>query len=186
MKGVVFNIFNDMIDEKFSPDTWEDLIDKTNPESGAVYTSAATYPAHELVGYVGALSEITGADPNDLVRAFGGYLMHQFYERHPHFFDDITVREFLLSVHDVIHVEVMKLHTDARLPTFEYEEPSSDSLVMIYSSPRKLCALAEGLLVGVSEIFDTQFHYAQTACVHTGAEKCRFEVSFTNPDKRIG
>lgn len=178
MKGIVFNIFSDLVNDQFGLETWDALIEKTNPESMAIYTSAEVYPDAELLAYVSALSEITGAEAPVLVRAFGKYMMHQFREIHPEFLEGQTAKSMLRSVHDVIHVEVKKLHPDSLLPTFEYEDDEEGRLTMLYSSPRQLCHLAEGLIDGCGELFDETISIAHTECMHTGAEKCRLELHF--------
>lgn len=178
MKGIVFNIFTDLVTDNFGLDVWDQLIDQTNPESDAIYTSAAVYPDEELVAYVTALSTITGAAAPDLIRTFGTYMMHKFKTIHPEFLEGQTAKSFLESVHDVIHVEVKKLHPDTLLPTFEYEHPDDGGLVMIYSSPRKLCPLAEGLILGAAEVFGEKVEIDHTQCLHEGADSCRLELSF--------
>jgi predicted hydrocarbon binding protein len=178
MKGIVFNVFSDMVTESFGLEIWDQLIEKAKPESQAIYTSAQVYPDEELVAYVNELSKITGADASDLIRVFGKYMMHKFKVMHPTFLQNHTAKTFLASVHNVIHVEVKKLHPDTLLPTFEFEDNSSDTLTMIYSSERKLCYLAEGLIEGVGEVFDESIDIQQTACMHDGAEKCRLELRF--------
>ncbi|MEO1245675.1 MAG: heme NO-binding domain-containing protein [Pseudomonadota bacterium] len=178
MKGIVFNIFSDLVTDTFGWETWDQLIESTQPESEAIYTSAEVYPDEELVAYVTALSKITGAEAPDLVRAFGKYMMHKFKTIHPEFLEKHTAKSFLASVHDVIHVEVKKLHPDSLLPTFEYEDADEDALTMIYTSERKLCHLAEGLVQGVSEVFDQPITIKHPVCMHEGAEKCRLELNF--------
>ena len=178
MKGIVFNIFSDLVTDTFGMETWDALIQRTQPPSDAIYTSGEVYPDEELVAYVVELSSITGAAAPDLIRAFGKYMMHKFKGIHPEFLDGRTAKTFLQSVHDVIHVEVKKLHPDSLLPTFEYEDPASDSLTMIYSSPRKLCHLAEGLVEGVAEVFAEPISIEHPECMHDGADKCRLELRF--------
>jgi len=178
MKGIVFNIFNDLVTDSFGWETWDQLIEQTTPESNAVYTSAEVYPDSELLAYVAALSKITGAEAPDLVRAFGKYMMHKFKKMHPEFLEGQSAKSFLASVHDVIHVEVRKLHENTILPKFEYEDESSETLTMIYTSDRKLCHLAEGLVQGVSEVFDQPIEMAQPQCMHDGAHSCRLELRF--------
>lgn len=178
MKGMVFNIFSDMVTEGFGLETWDQLIDQTDPASNAIYTSADVYPDEELVGYVTALAEITGAEVSELIRAFGIYMMHKFKKMHPEFMVDHTARTFLESVHEVIHVEVKKLHPDTLLPKFEYESAGEDQLTMIYSSERKLCHLAEGLIAGAAEIFGEPVSMHQSQCMHAGAQTCRLELTF--------
>jgi hypothetical protein len=178
MKGIVFNIFSDLVTDTFGWETWDQLIERTQPGSKAEYTSAQLYPDGELVAYVTELSNITGAAPADLIRAFGKYMMHKFKTMHPEFLEDQTAKSFLAGVHDVIHVEVKKLHPDTLLPAFEYEDHSPDTLVMLYSSERKLCYLAEGLIAGVSELFEQPIAIQHPVCMHDGAKKCRLELSF--------
>ncbi len=178
MKGMVFNIFSDLVTDSFGWETWDQLIERTQPGSDAIYTSGDVYPDEELVAYVTELSKITGASAPDLIRAFGKYMMHKFESIHPEFLEGHDAKSFLASVHDVIHVEVKKLHPDSLLPTFEYEDPETNKLTMIYSSQRKLCPLAEGLIDGVAEVFNQRIHVAHPQCMHEGAERCRLELSF--------
>ncbi len=178
MKGIVFNIFADLVTDNFGMEVWDSLIQETSPASGAVYTSGEVYPDGELIAYVTALSGITGAAPADLVRTFGTYTMHKFYKLHPEFMAEHTAKSFLQSVHDVVHVEVKKLHPDTLLPEFAYESTGDKQLTMLYCSPRKLCHLAEGLIVGTGEIFDEQIDLVHAECMHQGAAQCRLELDF--------
>lgn len=178
MKGIVFNVFSDLVTEKFGIETWDALIDATNPQSNAVYTSSQVYEDEELLAYVAELARITGVAAADLVRAFGTYMMYKFEKMHPEFLAGHSAKTLLESVHGVIHIEVKKLHPDALLPTFEYESTGPKQLTMIYSSPRKLCHLAEGLIIGTGEIFSEAIDMQHTECMLKGAEKCRLELSF--------
>ena len=178
MKGIVFNIFSDLVTDNFGFETWDELITRTAPPSDAVYTSGGVYPDEELVAYVTELSKISGASAPDLIRTFGKYMMHKFKKIHPEFLSGQSAKSFLESVHDVIHVEVKKLHPDSLLPTFEYESEAQDQLTMIYSSPRKLCHLAEGLIDGVAEVFGETISRDHSQCMHDGADNCRLELRF--------
>lgn len=178
MKGMVFTMLNDLVESQFGIDTWDDLIDETQPESGGIYTSVETYPDQELLAYVQALSTRTGIPQADLVRAFGKFVLGKFYEIHPEFFDQHTAKSFLQSVHDVIHVEVKKLHPDVVLPEFTYEDAGENGLIMNYYSPRQLCHLAEGLIQGTSERFSQAITVAHDVCTHAGAEHCVLSLQF--------
>ncbi|MEL7312984.1 MAG: heme NO-binding domain-containing protein [Pseudomonadota bacterium] len=180
MKGIVFNMLNEMVEAQYGMDLWDDLIDATDPKSEGIYTSVELYPDEELLAYVDAFSDRTGIPAADAVRAFGHFMLQRFSQIHPEFFEGHTIKSFLKSVHDVIHVEVEKLHPDALLPKFTYEEPAHNGLVMHYHSPRRLCHLAEGLINGCSEHFGVGVTIAHDQCMHEGAETCRLELSFSN------
>ena len=178
MKGVVFNIFSELVAESFGIEVWDQLIEQTSPESDAIYTSTEVYPDSELIAYVSTLSAITGVAVPELIRTFGTFMMHKFHSLHPEFMENHTAKSFLESVHDVVHVEVKKLHSDTLLPEFTYESTGDSQLTMFYASPRKLCHLAEGLIVGSSKIFSEEIDISHTECMHEGAERCRLDLNF--------
>ncbi len=179
MKGIVFTLLNDMVEEKFGLEAWDALITKAG--SDGMYLSTETYTDEELMKLVGAASEMTGIPANDLVKAFGTYMFPQFYAKYPVFFKEgMTLKSFLLTVDRVIHVEVRKLYPDAALPDFEYEDEDDNALTMVYSSPRKMCALAEGLIAGAAEHFSTEYSLKHDKCMHKGDSCCHLEMVFAS------
>lgn len=179
MKGIVFNMLGDMVEEQFGMDVWDDLIDATAPESKGIYTSVEVYPDAELLNYVGEIAKHTGAEIPDVIRAFGRYMLGRFAEVHPDFFEGHDVKSFLKSVDDVIHVEVRKLHPDVVLPQFICEDGKAGGLVMHYHSPRSLCYLAEGLIEGAAAHFGVGVETGHAVCMHHGADHCVLDLSFT-------
>ncbi|MDA0716475.1 MAG: heme NO-binding domain-containing protein [archaeon] len=149
MKGIVFKEFTDMVEASFGDQMIDTIISKCDLPSGAAYTAVGTYDHAELVQLVVALSEETEIEVSVLVQAFGTYLFGRFLELFPIFFTHKTSFEFLNSIHDVVHVEVLKLYPDATLPTF-VSEMSDDkrTLWFEYHSPRHLADLAIGLMEG--------------------------------------
>ena len=178
MKGVVFTLMGELVEEKFGLDVWDALIDETRPASAGAYTTVATYPDAELFAYVGCLSARTGVPPSELTRNFGVFMLHRFAGMHPEFFSEHTARSFLMSVHDVIHAEVRKLHSDVLLPNFTYLEPGDGRLQMRYESQRRLCHLAEGLIDGTAGHFSTPIAIRHDVCMHLGADHCLLDLTF--------
>lgn len=155
MKGIVFSVFNSLVEEKFGLECWDNILNKTNFESDGVYTSVDTYPDMEFIGLVIALSEETKTAVPDLIRSFGQYAFERLIQLNPKFVEGMSIKEFLLSVNDVVHVEVKKLYPEAILPDFLYEDVTENQLVMKYYSTRDLPQFAEGLILGAGEYFKT-------------------------------
>jgi hypothetical protein len=154
MKGIIFTTFNQMIEDDFGLEVWDELIDRVDPPSGGAYTTVDTYEDAELIALVKELGSMTAISVPDLLLAFGEYAFKPLSDSYPDSIrQDMSAKEFLQSVHDVIHVEVKKLYPDAILPTFTYEDPAPDRLVMVYDSPRNMCPLAQGLIRGVAKCF---------------------------------
>ncbi|WP_019591432.1 heme NO-binding domain-containing protein [Thioalkalivibrio sp. ALE20] len=154
MKGIVFTEFLEMVEDVFSPDVADAIIEHANLPSGGVYTAVGTYDHSEMVRLVTALSRETGTEVDDLLEVFGKYLFGRFRALYPDFFTGVdSAFGFLEHVEDYIHVEVRKLYPDAELPTFDTRRLDSERLVMEYSSARPFAHLANGLIHGCLESF---------------------------------
>lgn len=149
MKGVVFTEFLDMVEQRFSADMVDDIIDDAQLPNGGAYTAVGTYPHGEMVAMVVALSQRSGVAVPDLIRTFGQHLFGRFALAYPRFFEGVhDAFGFLSGIEDIIHAEVLKLYPDAELPRFIVEHHDAQRLVLLYQSPRHFEDLAEGLMHG--------------------------------------
>lgn len=175
MKGIVFTEFLNFVAQRYGEDAVDDIIDACPLASGGAYTAVGTYSHGEMAQLCGALAERSGAPVADLVRSFGSHLSGSFARGYPAFFPkDGSFFDFLESIEAHIHVEVRKLYPDAELPTFTVESRGDKRMVMEYRSPRRMAALAEGLILGSAR------HFGVQASVHTlpaaDADATRFVV----------
>jgi hypothetical protein len=174
MKGMVFTAFLEMVEDKFSADMVDDIIDDANLPSGGAYTAVGSYDHTEMISMVVALSKRTGIPAGDLVEIFGENMFSLFYAGYPNFFAGVpNAFSFLMSVDQVIHVEVLKLYPDARLPRFDCEL-NGDSLTMIYRSPRCFSDLALGLIKGCAKHFGENLRIERE---NLDAESTKFTIT---------
>ncbi len=179
MQGSIFTTFSDMIIEKMGMEQWNELLEKTEPKSQGIYTSGEQYEDSELVNMVLVLSDKTAIEPEKLIEDFGQYLFTSLYENCPTDVSSITtLREFLKEIDSVIHVEVKRLHPNAYLPQFSYEDGEGTDLIMYYSSKRKLCHASIGLIYGAAEHFNENITISHPECMHKGKDKCKLIIQF--------
>ena len=155
MKGMVFTGFLDMVEDQFSLEMVDEIIEASDLESEGAYTSIGTYNHKEMIQLVKELSLRTNMPVPDLLRTYGRYLFSHLAKSHSQFMADKTdVFAVLNALESHIHVEVKKLYPDAELPHMETRDSGSDGLDMIYSSQRPFADFAHGLLLGVMDYFD--------------------------------
>ncbi len=177
MKGIVFNLLNEMVEEQFGLDAWDAVLQCA--QSDGIFVATETYTDQELLDLVAAAEKLTEIPAADLVRAFGEYMVPAFARNYPVFFEGHTqLKDFLLTVDRVVHVEVRKLYPEAGLPEFNYDDADDKQLTMLYKSPRKLCHLAEGLIAGSAKHFGQTYELQHSICMHDGADHCRLELQF--------
>ena len=83
----------------------------------------------------------------------------------------MTVEE---PIHDVIRVTL----PDARPPELALTDLGPDGLEIVYTSPRRICAMLRGLVEGTGRVYDETLQVEELECMHHGASACRFLVRF--------
>lgn len=152
MKGVVFNLLEEVVLRSFGPEAWDDLLDDSRV-SGA-YTSLGNYSDEEMVALVDAAANKFAMTRAEVLRWFGESAMPILKERYSTLFSGhSSSRSFVLSVNSIIHPEVRKLYSGANCPFFDLRQCEDGAVLMGYESSRRMCSLAIGFVQGAAKIF---------------------------------
>lgn len=178
MKGIVFSEFIEFVEQQFSAEIADRMIDDSELPSGGAYTAVGTYNHQEMLTLVTTLGQLTGQPIPALVKAFGKHLFGRLAASYPVFLTGVEHSfDLLKSIEDHIHKEVRKLYPDAELPRFEWEQPDTDTLVLRYHSHRPLADLAEGLMEGCVEHFGEQIEIKRKDMPDQGETVVHFTLS---------
>ena len=185
MKGIVFNLLEQVVTQHHGEAVWEELLDRTGL-SGA-YTSLGSYPDDQVAALVGAASEMLAIPPDAVLRWFGTEAMPLLKERFPAFFaPHNSTLSFVKSVNSIIHPEVRKLYAGAGCPHFQFSDTDDGGLRVGYNSSRRLCALAHGFIEGAAREFGETTIVSHVTCMNHGDERCELTVHTRALEQRIG
>ena len=160
MLGMVFTEFIELVEDRFSPATADQIIRAAGGAHQGAYTAVGYYPHQEMGAMLGSLQQLTGTSVADLLRLFGEHLFGRFQVLHPALFERHTrLFDLIAAVETHVHVEVQRLYDQAQLPRFGVVERDDRRLVLRYQSPRRLEALAQGLIEAGAR------HYAEPCTV---------------------
>lgn len=152
MKGIIFNVVEEVVTELFDAETWDQLL--AEAQLDGAYTALGNYEDRELESILAAGCQALGQDRPGLLRIVGRRALEKLCDRVP---DSLTSAPdpftFIERVNSIIHPEVLKLYPGSMPPVFECER-RNDRLLVNYRSSRHLGALAEGLLTAVGDRFD--------------------------------
>jgi hypothetical protein len=177
MKGIIFNLLEEVVSEKYGEDVWDDLLARAQVEGA--FTSLGSYPDEHFIALVDSAAATLHLTPNEVIRWFGTEAIPRLARKYPGFFNKHqATRPFLITVNGIIHPEVRKLYPGADTPDFEIDGTSPDVLVMGYYSKRRLCALAEGFITGAAGHYGERATINHCTCMHRGDDHCRLEISF--------
>ncbi|MCQ8878820.1 heme NO-binding domain-containing protein [Pseudoalteromonas shioyasakiensis] len=178
MKGSIFQALESLVLQHRDMGYWNALLVKNAPK-GRCYVSVNDYPDAELNALVADICEELELEQAVVISLFGRHLfshLMQHYQvvvsRYQHF------EALILNIHNVIHKEVNKLHQGANLPTMRCMMIEPGYIEMHYSSPRKLCILAEGLIYGAAEHFNMQINIEHPQCQHRGDAECTLNIYY--------
>jgi hypothetical protein len=181
MKGIVFNVAEDVITADAGADLWDDLL--ADAGVGGAYTSLGTYDDDDLFAILRAAAEHLDLPPPDLERQLGRGAFPRFIARYPEFgAGHSSARTFLPTLNTVIHPEVLKLYPGARVPRFECRVIDDDEMMLRYWSARRMCRFAEGLALGAAQHFGETISIDQPVCMHSDptADHCDLVVRWTH------
>jgi hypothetical protein len=180
VKGVVFNLLEEVVRTEHGEDAWDDLLDAAGLDG--IYTSLGSYPDSDMMKLVQAASGALGLPPDTIVRWFGRKAIPLLSSRYPDFFaGHHTSRSFLFTLNSIIHPEVRKVYPGADVPSFDLESAPDNATVLLgYRSARRLCALAEGFIEGTADHFGENAAIEQLSCMHRGDERCLLKIDFSS------
>ena len=187
MKGILYNLLEDVTAAELGEAAWDDLVERAG--LGAAYTAVGNYADAEFLMLIAGLPVEAGPDVESRLRWFGEGAMPLLAKRYPMFFGPhTTTASFLGTLNDVVHSEVLKLYHDAAVPTFDIVACPDDlgggrpsdtgSVVLGYQSTRRLCWLAEGFVVGAARVFGEEVRTHQPQCMMRGDEACSIVCTF--------
>jgi hypothetical protein len=177
MKGIIFNLAEEVVAGAHGVDAWDTILD--NAELDGAFTSLGNYPDEYLDRIVAAASTLLAAPAEDVVTAIGRGAMPLLAQRYALFFaPHRNSVPFLLTLNEIIHAEVRKLYPGADVPEFEFAEVGEGAITITYRSHRGLCALAEGFIHGAADVFGERVTIEQSECIHRGDGHCTLHCQF--------
>lgn len=176
MKGIVFTEYLEFIENKFGYEIVDKLLNEVELPSGGHYTEVGLYDFSEMAQLLMKTSQLSKAPVDKLLYGFGLHVMPVFRKRYPIFFESQTdAFEFLETLEDKIHPQVLVLYPDAELPRFDITR-NNNELIMDYKSSRAMGDFALGLIHGCLEIFGETVNVSNENLVEDGS-KVRFTLT---------
>jgi predicted hydrocarbon binding protein len=175
MHGLIFVSLRDYLVAEHGTATEEEVM-ATEP----FYFVSEAYPDEQFAELLDRACRVTGMRREKLLHAFGVFTAEKTFARlYPALFAlSSNAHEFLLGVETSIHEVVRVAMPDARPPELDVSDSANGAVAIVYTSPRRLCALLRGLVEGTARHYREKVRIEELACMDRGDDACRFEVRF--------
>jgi hypothetical protein len=171
--GLIFETYRDYLRARYGSGLARELF-----ADEPLYAMSEAYPDENFARLLAKTEAKLDRDEAELLRDFGAFTGELTFPRlYPAFY---TVAgdtcSFLVTIEDRIHELVRATIPDAQPPQLHVEQLGNGRLTISYTSPRRLCRLLEGLVVGTARAFGETIEIEETACMQDGAPACLFEI----------
>jgi predicted hydrocarbon binding protein len=176
MHGIIFSELKKYVDSRFGGETWNTLL----TESGIgpkLYMSVREYPDQEVVALVTAASRKTGKPAAAILEDFGDFISDDLLGMYPTLVKPSwKTLELLDNVEQTIHTVVRARHPGAEPAQITCTRVGPNEVVVMYSSARRMCPVAKGIIAGLGRHFKQRLSTTEMACMHRGAPACKLSV----------
>jgi hypothetical protein len=125
-----------------------------------IYMPINSYPDEEAIAIVTAASDLTHTPVEQLLEDFGEFISPDLLSMYRSLIrPDWKTIQLLLHTEETIHRVVRSKNPGAEPPKLQFEQLGPNQLKFYYNSPRRLAALAKGIIKGVAK------HYGETVLI---------------------
>jgi hypothetical protein len=170
--GMILSELQNYAEAKHGRGTWSALLKKANLEN-RVYLPVLEYPDAEAVSLVMAASALTGLPISAVLEDFGQFIVPSLVRIYGHLLKpNWRTIDVIANTEATVHTVVRIKNPGAKPPQLKTERLSPDEVLLIYTSPRRMCGLAIGIATGFGHHFQEKIVASQTMCMHKGASRC--------------
>jgi predicted hydrocarbon binding protein len=178
MHGLIVNQLRLFVVERSGRDGWDQLIGNASV-SGDIAAARLNevYADRDVMALVVALAEALGESLADTLRQFGQFLasgLLRVYQ--PLLRTEWKTLDIVQHTEEHIHAAVRLRDENAGPPYLSAERVGPDEVVITYTSERRLCALGEGIILGLAAQLAERVTVEQPRCMHRGDPDCRIVV----------
>lgn len=161
---------------------WLGFLEMAGVSTTTPYVRLGDYPDEEIQAIVAAVARGTGATVDEVLEDFGAAIASDLITMYPRLVrPEWRSLDLICHTEQTIHQIVRQGHAGSRPPVLRCVRVSATELRLSYDSPRRLCALARGIMRGVGQHYGETLVIRQPACVVRGDPLCEFVVTLTAP-----
>lgn len=172
MHGTIFAELKRYVDAKLGATAWVELL-RSAGLPNRMYLAIQAYPDEEVVQIVTAASKKTGNPPGAILEDFGEFIAPALLSMYRTLINpNWKTLDVIENTEKTIHRVVRLQHADAAPPYLNASRTAPNEVTVVYTSPRRLCAVAKGIMRGLSVHFGEVMTIDEKRCMHKGAAEC--------------
>ena len=176
MYGLIFAELKKYAEKTFGEGTWPELLNAAGIER-RVFLNVNEYPDEEAVALLKAAAERSQQSAADMQGDFGRFIAADLVQVYgPMLKPEWNTLDLIVNTEGMIHELIRRKNPEAKPPTLGCSRESTDEVLISYSSPRRMCSFAKGLVHGVAEHYGERVTVTESSCMERGDPTCSIWV----------
>ena len=178
MHGVIFSELRKYVDDRLGASAWDKLLVEAG-FAGRIFLPVKTYSDADAVALVSTVVRVTGRSADALLEDFGAFIAPDLLKMYGHLLDPSwKTLDVIENTEETIHKVVRARNPGAAPPELQCTRPSKEEVLVTYSSPRRMCAIAKGIAKGLAAHYSESVRVSEGACMLKGDPECRISVRY--------
>lgn len=178
MHGTIFSELEKFVGARLGPGAWSALKATAGIAPETTYDPLASYPDEELTALVVTASNVTGLPAAALLEDFGDFIAPDLLEMYWGAIDpEWRTLDVIEHTENTIHAVVRINQRGATPPYLHAKRTGENEVTVVYTSPRKLCAVARGISRGIARHYNETVDIRDERCMHRGDAECVIVVA---------
>jgi predicted hydrocarbon binding protein len=180
MHGILFTELRKYVGIKFGHDSWMAMLDNAGLGK-KTYMPFQAYPDADMIALVTAASRMTGRPVQAILEDYGEFIAPDLFIMYQSLIKpQWRTLDVLEHIETTIHTVVREQNPEATPPALVCKRPSSEEVVITYTSARKLCAVAKGIIRGLAKWYKEEVTISESSCMLEGGSACIISVKLVN------
>jgi predicted hydrocarbon binding protein len=176
MHGIIFAELQKFVDAKLGRGSWAKVLKQAGYDS-KIYLPVQEYPDEEAVALAATAAKIAGLDIQDVLQGFGEFIVPDLVKMYAAVIKaDWKTLDVVEHTEETIHRVVRIKNRGAKPPEIRCVRPSKSEVVITYSSARKMCSLAKGIVSGLAKHYKEKIAISETKCMLKGGAHCEITL----------
>lgn len=176
MHGIIFSELKKYVDTKLGGDAWTKLLQEAGLKM-KVYMPIHTYPDQDAVALVTTAAKITGQPVDSVLQSFGEFIAPDLLRMYGTLLKkEWKTLDILERTEETIHRVVRSQNPGAEPPRLQCTRLSATTLVIVYSSSRRMCGVAKGIIRGIAAELGEKVVVSEATCMLKGGARCEISV----------
>jgi tRNA A-37 threonylcarbamoyl transferase component Bud32 len=181
--GIIFFFLQKFADVAATGSTSWKGVRASTATSAAKFLPSGVYPDADAVAILTTIAETTGRPLPSILEEFGQFLApHLVKVAGPVVDPAWRTLDLIEHTEAIIHTMIRTTTPGAAPPVLEAVRQGPDELHLVYSSARRLCPLAVGLMRGIAAHYRETIRIEEPSCLLRGDPFCSFVIEHVATD----